>query len=271
MPNTNLAVFLDGLRKSQLLAPARLDELVREWQLCFPEADVPAESTGEETVAVTMPVAPPVTEARALALYLIQRGCLTSYQVKQVLQENGDGLRLGHYVLLGLLGEGGMGQVFKARHQALQRLVALKVIRQERLDHSTTFHRFEREIRAVAQLSHPNIVHAFDAGEIEGTLFFAMEYVEGNNLADLVNRGGPLPVLLACDCVRQAALGLQHAYEHNIIHRDIKPANLLLNSREARRWVGWNCSNCKSEPSKSTSRSNSSSGCKVRLPPWSSW
>src|SRR5262249_11388770 len=88
--------------------------------------------------------------------------------------------------------------------------------------------RFYQEIRAAAQLHHPNIVLAYDAGQAGGTHYFAMEYVEGRTLAQLVATSGPLPVTQACEYVRQAALGLQHAHERGLVHRDIKPSNLLV-------------------------------------------
>jgi WD40 repeat protein/serine/threonine protein kinase len=167
-------------------------------------------------------------DSKALARELIGRGWLTPYQANQLLQGRGPELLLGSYVLLERLGEGGMGQVFKARNWKLGRVVALKVIRKERLENAITARRFEREIRAAARLDHPNVVHAHDAEEVAGTHFLVMEYVEGIDLARLVAQRGPLPVAEACDCVRQAALGLQHAHEAGLVHRDIKPSNLLL-------------------------------------------
>jgi serine/threonine protein kinase len=134
------------------------------------------------------------------------------------------------YEIVEPLGEGGMGQVFKARHRRLKRVVALKLIRPEQLSNPNTVRRFQREAEAAARLSHPNIVQVFDAAVSGGTYFLVMEYAEGNDLADLVQKRGPLPIPLACDYVRQAALGLQHAYERGLVHRDVKPANLLLTS-----------------------------------------
>src|SRR5262249_13352791 len=84
------------------------------------------------------------------------------------------------------------------------------------------------EVRAAAQLDHPHIVRAIDADEVGGTHFFVMEYVEGTDLNQLVKGQGPLPIPQACDYTRQAALGLQHAFERGLVHRDIKPANLFL-------------------------------------------
>lgn len=133
------------------------------------------------------------------------------------------------YEVLSELGRGGMGHVFKARHQRLKRIVALKVIRQERLSQDPeVVRRFEREARAAAQLSHPNVVIVYDADRVEGNYFIAMEYVEGTDLHEYVKESGPLSVDLACDFIRQACLGLNHAFERGMVHRDIKPSNLLV-------------------------------------------
>ncbi len=167
-------------------------------------------------------------DARGLAGEMVRRGWLTPYQVNQLFQGRVRQLILGSFVLLERIGEGGMGQVFKARHRKLGRIDALKVIRKERLTSNDAVRRFQREIRAAAQLSHPNIVRALDADEDDGTHFFAMEYIEGVDLAKYVKQKGPLPVETACDFIRQAAEGIQHAHERGMVHRDIKPHNLLL-------------------------------------------
>lgn len=133
-----------------------------------------------------------------------------------------------NYELLEELGRGGMGVVYKARHQQMNRLVALKVIAKEYLTEPGAIQRFQREIQAAAQLSHPNIVLAYDAGQYGDTFYYAMEYVDGVDLVKLVQESGRLPVAQACDYIRQAALGLQHAYEQGLVHRDIKPSNLLV-------------------------------------------
>jgi len=136
--------------------------------------------------------------------------------------------RLGEYELLGELGRGGMGVVFKARHRRLNRLVAVKVIGRGVLENPTAVARFYKEAESAARLAHPNVVMAYDAGQQGDTHYFVMEYVDGRDLDSLVRKGGPLPVADACDYVRQAALGLQHAFEKGLVHRDIKPANLLV-------------------------------------------
>jgi hypothetical protein len=132
------------------------------------------------------------------------------------------------YRLLGLIGQGGMGAVYKAEHRRMQRLVALKIINPGLMAKPATVERFQQEVRAAAKLHHPNIVTAHDADQAGGLHFLVMEYVEGRSLADLVSERGPLPAAEACEYVRQAALGLQHAHEQGMVHRDVKPHNLML-------------------------------------------
>ncbi len=153
---------------------------------------------------------------------------MTPYQINQVFLERGQDLNLGPYVLLERVGEGGMGQVFKARHRKLNRHVALKVMRRDKLGNADAIQRFYREVRAAAVLDHPNIVTAFDADEVHGVCFFAMEFVEGTTLSNLVKQGGPLAVPVACEYMRQVTQGLQHAYEKGLVHRDIKPSNIVV-------------------------------------------
>jgi len=121
-----------------------------------------------------------------------------------------------------------MGQVFKARHVQMDRIVGLKIIPKECLANANAVSRFYREVRAVAKLSHPNVVAAHDAGQEGDTHYLAMEFIEGIDLAKLVRQSGPLPIAQACDFIRQAALGLQHANEKGLVHRDIKPGNIIV-------------------------------------------
>lgn len=138
----------------------------------------------------------------------------------------GAGSVLGQYHLLEKLGEGGMGVVYRAEHLRLKRAVAVKVLSQKRFSDSTAAARFQREIEALGQLHHPHIVNATDAGDADGTLYLVMESVDGIDLSRLAGR--VLSVPDACELIRQAALGLQHAHESGFIHRDIKPSNLML-------------------------------------------
>jgi serine/threonine protein kinase len=172
-------------------------------------------------------------DARMLARHLLEQAWLTPYQVNQLVAGRAADLVLGPYILLERLGESFKGQVFKARHQRMNRLVALKMIRKELLANAETVRRFYREVQAAGLLSHPHVVHAFDAGPMGATHVLAMEFVDGIDLACLVKQSGPLPVAQACDYIRQAALGLQAIQDHGLIHRDIKPSNLLVSSGTA--------------------------------------
>ena len=126
------------------------------------------------------------------------------------------------------LGAGGMGVVYRALHVELERSVAIKVMRADRVGDTQAVERFRREIKAAGKLEHPNIVLAYDARQIGGKHILVMEFIEGLDFAQLLERVGPLPIADACEAVRQAALGLQHAHEHQLVHRDIKPSNLML-------------------------------------------
>lgn len=132
------------------------------------------------------------------------------------------------YTILRELGRGGMGVVYLAHNTIMGRDEVLKVMGSHIMERPGIFDRFQREIRAVARLRHPNIVAAYSAFRLGGGLVFAMEYVEGMDLARLVKVKGPLPVVHAAYFAQQAARGLQHAHERGMVHRDIKPHNLML-------------------------------------------
>jgi serine/threonine protein kinase len=197
----SFTAFLDSLHQQPILEPKQLEELDRRLTH--------------------------LTDLQSLTADLFQRGWLTAHQIAQLARGKGASLILGGFVLLDILGEGGMGRVFKARQRSLNRLVALKVIRPGRLNTPAAQSRFRREVEVIARLDHLHIVHAYDADEVNGIYFLAMEYIDGTDLARLAKQG-PLPTPLSCDYIRQAALGLQHAYERGMVHRDIKPTNLML-------------------------------------------
>jgi len=197
----SVADLVDRLRQFRLLSPAHLNEITADSHH---------------------------GDARGLARSLLERGLLTPYQVNLLLQGRGAELVLDPYVVLARLGEGGAGLVLKARHLRMQRIVAIKLIRRALLTDPDVVARFHREIEIASQVSHPNVVHAFDAGPLNGTFALVMEYVEGTDLARLVKDEGPLSTGRACDYIRQAALGMQHVHERGLIHRDLKPSNLLV-------------------------------------------
>jgi eukaryotic-like serine/threonine-protein kinase len=136
------------------------------------------------------------------------------------------------YELLGGLGSGGMGVVYKARQLKLNRVVALKTLRGSRHIGPKALQRFQREAEAVAQLQHPNIVQIHEVGEHEGRPYLALEFVPGGNLDQHLS-GTPQPAQAAAGLVRTLALAVQHAHERGILHRDLKPANVLLSAAGA--------------------------------------
>jgi serine/threonine-protein kinase len=141
------------------------------------------------------------------------------------------GATLGDFRVERLLGSGGMGQVYLARQESLDRPVALKVLRPDLLSNPTYLARFESEAWAAAKLNHANIVHIYTLGSIDGTRFIAMEYVQGTNLREYLNKRGVPELPLALSIMKQAGQGVGAAGELGLIHRDIKPENLLLTKK----------------------------------------
>lgn len=138
---------------------------------------------------------------------------------------------VGSYKLLKLLGQGGMGAVYKALHPKLDKVVAVKVLRAGRIK-GELIDRFQREMKALGKLDHPHLIRALDAGEADGTHFLVMEFVSGMDLSALLAKQGKLPIADACELIVHAAMGLHAAHSRGMIHRDIKPANLMLAEQE---------------------------------------
>jgi serine/threonine protein kinase len=132
------------------------------------------------------------------------------------------------YEILAELGRGGMAFVYKARDLRRQRLVAIKVSDPSLAGDGEVVARFRLEQLLAARLAHPNLVAAYDAGQVEGVAYLVLEFVEGHDLAWIVQQRGPLPAAEACEVVRRAALGLEHLHKHGLVHRDVKSANLML-------------------------------------------
>jgi len=228
-PPADANELLAVLRGGRLLPPKQIRRLAIQW----------SESRADEPDD-------PAAGTRLRARELTAAGLLTAWQVEQLLAGHGRRLRLGHYVLTEWLGAGGMGSVYKAEHRLMKRVVALKVLGDAPRPESavdlcpqsppTAVLRSRREVEAAALLSHPNIVAAYDAVRARGVFFLVMEYVEGVDLGRLVAGAGPLPVRLACEAVRQAALALHYAHERGLLHGDVKPSNLLLVHPPRPRW-----------------------------------
>lgn len=195
--------LLAVLRRLQILAPQQVDEVANELAALYPD---------------------PID----LCDYLVEIDWLTTYQRRLLSEDRWSELAVGPYRILDLLGEGGVGEVFKAWDTVRGRVVALKVLRQHLAIRADAVQQLQRERQAVMHLVHPNIIKTYDASQVDGLHYFAMEHVEGMDLHQYVQRHGPLPVEEACDYVRQTAQGLQHAHQSGLVHRDVKPANLFL-------------------------------------------
>jgi WD40 repeat protein/serine/threonine protein kinase len=165
-----------------------------------------------------------------LASILVRDKVLTQFQAERFLRGKWRHFIIGKYKVLEGLGAGGMCSVYLCEHRFMNRRVAIKVLPMSQAENPAALGRFYREARAVAALNHPNIVRAYDIDRDGDVHFLVMEYALGLSLQDLVKQRGPLPIGQAANYIAQAALGLQHAYEHGLIHRDIKPANLLLDN-----------------------------------------
>ena len=199
MSRADVVALANTLREQALLEPAQLEAVRFQLQADF-------------------------EEPQALTAELERRGWLTAYQARLVLHGRAAELILGSYVLLEQLGEGGMGQVFKARQRKLGRIVALKVVRAERLGSSDALDRFRREMRAAANAVSPQrSPHLLRRRGQGGAIISPWNCSRAPTWLSSFKTNGPLPFAAACNCIRQAALGLQHAHERGLVHRDVKP------------------------------------------------
>ena len=183
-----------------------------------------------ETIKDFIPPKASPKDAEELAKELVRQKKLTKFQAEELYRGKGKSLVLGNYILMEMIGEGGMGQVYKARHSRMDRLVAVKLLPLTTTKGNAAITRFEREVKAAAKLSHSNIVSALDADCANGVHFLVMELVKGSDLSVLVKKNGPFSIQHAVNCVLQAARGLEFAHKQGVIHRDIKPANLLVDT-----------------------------------------
>jgi serine/threonine protein kinase len=170
-------------------------------------------------------------DAQELARRLVQSRHLTQFQAQEIYAGRAKSLILGNYTLVDRIGAGGMGQVFKAEHRRMKRVVAIKMLPSAVTKDAVAAARFQREVEAASKLLHPNIVSAFDADEAAGVHFLVMEFVAGSDLSALVKKNGPFPVAEAVGYIAQAAKGLEFAHGEGVVHRDVKPANLLLDNK----------------------------------------
>ncbi|MBI2933834.1 MAG: serine/threonine protein kinase [Planctomycetes bacterium] len=165
-----------------------------------------------------------------LGQIMVAKGYLSEEQVREIFKAQG--IQGGHthivgYKILGKIGQGAMGSIYKALQISMDRVVAIKVLAARYAQNEQFRERFLREARAVARLNHPNIIQGYDVGESNGVHYFAMEYVDGPTIGELLKRGGALDEKRALDIVVQISRALNHAYQNGIIHRDIKPDNII--------------------------------------------
>jgi serine/threonine-protein kinase len=223
-----VAAYLEGAERGR---PADRDELLRRF------GDIAGELTQffadhDRMTRLAAPIRAVVVEtSRSVSPTDETVGLVSPTDLPAVASAESDrtvvGFRLGDYEILGELGRGGMGVVYKARHLRLNRVVALKMVLAGQFAAPEDLRRFQAEAEAAAALEHPGIVPIFEAGQCQGHAYFSMGFVEGHSLADEL-QSGPLPPQIAARLVRKIAAAVVHAHAHGIIHRDLKPGNILL-------------------------------------------
>jgi serine/threonine protein kinase len=214
--------FSNTLLASGLVTPSQLDfvrRLARHRLHAEEKNGVSQTGSDLQEVANNLP-------DRLIADLLVEQSILTRYQSDQLCSGRTK-LSLGPYIITDWIGQGGMGQVFKAVHQVMGRECAVKVLPIHKAT-PETLQSFRREIRMQAQLDCPYLVRAYDAGQDGNVHYLVSEYIPGMDLRRLIKSRGPLPIQQAAGIIMQAALGLQHAHEQGLIHRDVKPGNILV-------------------------------------------
>jgi serine/threonine-protein kinase len=206
---TSMKDVVDLVRRSQVVETGRLDSYFD---------DLKRENTKS------------LTPVGLLDRLLVDR-LITKFQYDLLAQGKWKGFSLGNYRILDRIAAGGMGQVFIGEHTKLGKKVAIKVLAANLTDNAIARQRFVREARAAAALSHENIVQVFDVNTDSNPPYIVMEYVDGTSLQAAVALSGPLAPGAAAICGHQIALGLQHAFEHQLVHRDIKPANVVIDRK----------------------------------------
>lgn len=211
MSKLSVETFLEYLRKSELTNETQLEAALEKIRTAANQDNA--------------------NDADWVASELVKEGLITNWHVRQLMKRKYKGFYLRQYRILGHLGTGGMSTVYLAEHTLMQRRVAIKVLPKKRLSNSIYLDRFVREAQAIASLDHPHIVRAYDIDRFEDIHYIVMEYFDGHNLRQLVEKEGPLPYEDAVNYIRQGAEGLVHAHRLGIIHRDVKPENLLANDK----------------------------------------
>lgn len=185
-----------------------------------------AAGAGARWSAGDVPDEPAPPTDQQLADRLVEMGALNVWQAKQLL-DGRTKFNLGPYQIIDSIGQGGMGQVFKARHEKIGRVAAIKVLPRDKSTPEAIAN-FTREIRALARLDHPKLVAALDADHDGSVYYLVTEYVPGADLHKLVRQSGPLDMMTAAKIISQTAEALQYAHDQGIVHRDVKPGNVLV-------------------------------------------
>src|SRR4051795_45483 len=207
---TSQSVLCNAALASGLLSQQQLDDAIAGLAARTEDSDIGAA---------------PISDG-VLGQRLVELGYLNRWQVEQ-LKEGRTKFNLGPYRIVNAIGQGGMGHVFKAEHKLLGRIEAIKVLPKAKSTPEAVA-AFQREIRAQAQLDHPNLVRVSYADFEGDTYFFVTESVPGTDLRNLVRGTGPLPYAIAATIISQAAEGLHYAHRRGLVHRDVKPGNLLV-------------------------------------------
>jgi eukaryotic-like serine/threonine-protein kinase len=210
----NLQEFERRLATSGLATHAEIVKLREEWHRGVSEQN-------EESAA------------QDFGKHLVQTRRATMFQVSAIFSGRPPRLLMGDYELLEKLATGGMGDVYKAVERKSGAIAVVKVLPAASAGDVELLQRFQREVKLLSEVQHPNVVGAFDAGEAEGCHFLAMEFVDGLDLGRMVKLRGPMTPEDAVECVRQAAVGLAYAHECGVVHRDVKPSNLMLDHQGA--------------------------------------
>ncbi len=210
MDPANRTTFRNRVLASGLVTREQLDAAIESLWPAGDASPAPAQHLADEQ----------------LANRLVDEGLLNRWQATELLRGHSK-FYLGPYRLLDSIGQGGMGQVYKAEHTIMGRIVAVKVLPLHKAS-PEAITGFMREIRAQAQLDHSNLVRALDAGYDRKVHYLVTEYVPGTDLRKLVRKHGRLSMSAAASIISQAAIGLEHAHECGLIHRDVKPGNILV-------------------------------------------
>jgi serine/threonine-protein kinase len=153
--------------------------------------------------------------------------------IKGTIQDADVGVAIEGYTFLEKIGKGGMGEVYRAHQQSMDRYVAIKILSKKLLENESFIQRFEREARAAAKLMHPNFIRIIDYSRSAGVPYYVMEYIDGATVQDEINRTGRIPVARALEIALEVAVALGYAESEGVIHRDIKPDNIMITASGA--------------------------------------